>query len=265
MAKMKDTELRIVLIVTRKTLGWIADPETGMRKEEDWISRSQLIRLTGKKGRSITDAINNCIKQEWIEARDENGELLDTPRKRERIGRGGKIFYRLGKTFIGRIKGSKKCVAKITKQKMRATKQTALQNKSVYKKNMSDKPTDWDLEKEIENLLKDQKRHIQIIGIWIKEKELHPENDEQIQSIIQRNCKPARLLNGYSNEDICDTVKAVKNTDYIKKFTLETITKFIDEVVAQKKKKGRKIIRWEEIVRPDGTKVMRAIYKESKS
>ena len=33
MAKMKDTELRITLLVARKTLGWILDPETGPREK----------------------------------------------------------------------------------------------------------------------------------------------------------------------------------------------------------------------------------------
>ena len=37
MKEMSDTELRVVLIVTRATLGWVLDREKGMRKDEDWI------------------------------------------------------------------------------------------------------------------------------------------------------------------------------------------------------------------------------------
>ncbi|MBW2969112.1 replication protein [Candidatus Woesearchaeota archaeon] len=99
MKKMKDTELRIVLIVTRKTLGWIENPETGMRKEEDWISHNQLKKLTGRTSRSLSTAIDNCIKEKWIEARDKNGNVLDTKDKRA----GKKIFYRLGKIFLKRV------------------------------------------------------------------------------------------------------------------------------------------------------------------
>ena len=104
MAKMKDTELRITLLVARKTLGWIADLETGMRKEEDWISRSQLTQFTGKTGRAISTAIENCIRKGWIEARDKEGKLLDTPQKRL----GKKIFYRLGKIFLDRVERGEK-------------------------------------------------------------------------------------------------------------------------------------------------------------
>jgi len=146
MQKMKDTELRIVLIVTRKTLGWIENPDTGMRKEEDWISRKQLIQLTGRRKRAVQEAITNCIKNGWIEARDEHGRILKTSRDREKIGRGGKIFYRLGRVFLSQIKGgkndplfeekgSKKKGAKKAPQKMPPTKETYIQKKTIYKYN----------------------------------------------------------------------------------------------------------------------------------
>ncbi len=149
-------------------------------------------------------------------------------------------------------------------------------SKETQKEGMSGKPTDWDLlkeekreeewnlEVEIEKLLKDQRRHIQVIGIWIKEKGLKPENVEQMQSIIMRNLRPAQLLNGYTNENIHETITVIKNTEYLRKFTLETVAKYIDEVIAQKKKQGRKIIRFEEIRRSDGSAAMRPIYEELK-
>ena len=96
MPKMKDTELRIVLLVARKTLGWILDEKTGMRKKEDWISRSQLERLTGRSGRALSSAIDVCVKMGWLEARDKDGNVLDTKKKRF----GKKIFYRLGRIFL---------------------------------------------------------------------------------------------------------------------------------------------------------------------
>lgn len=100
MKKMNDTELRVVLVVTRQTLGWMKDDESGMRKKEDWISRSQLIEKTGRSDRAVSSAIDNCIEEGWIEARDEQGNLLDTPEKRNGLGRGNKIYYRLGHIFL---------------------------------------------------------------------------------------------------------------------------------------------------------------------
>jgi len=101
MFRMKDTELRVVMLVLRKTLGWTEDKDTGMRKHEDWISSEQLIKLTGRKTTAVSQALRHCITNGWVEARNKNGELLDTPDKRLRVGRSGKIFYRLGGTFLG--------------------------------------------------------------------------------------------------------------------------------------------------------------------
>ena len=102
MRLMSDTELRIVLVVTRATLGWELDSETGMRKQEDWLSHYQLKERTGRGSASISAAIASCIKKEWIEARDISGKILDTKAKRA----GKRIFYRLGKIFLDKVKTS---------------------------------------------------------------------------------------------------------------------------------------------------------------
>lgn len=99
MAKMSDTELRVVLVVVRATLGWEEDKETKMRKQEDWISYYQLKQKTGRSYTALAKAIENCIRNGWIEIRDKNGNLLET--KNKRIG--NKLFYRLGKVFLNKI------------------------------------------------------------------------------------------------------------------------------------------------------------------
>jgi len=96
MREMTDTELRVVLIVTRATLGWILDKEKGVRKEQDWISHSQLKQKTGRESGALSKAINSCIQKQWIEARDKDGNVLDTKIKR----RGKNIFYRLGPAIL---------------------------------------------------------------------------------------------------------------------------------------------------------------------
>ncbi len=100
MNKMTDTELRVVMITTRATLGWEEDKETGMRKQEDWISHYQLMKKTGRSSRSISKAIDNCVKCGWIEIRDKEGNILDTKNKRV----GNKMYFRLGRIFLDKIK-----------------------------------------------------------------------------------------------------------------------------------------------------------------
>ena len=89
--QLKDVELRVLLIVVRQTLGWVEDYITGRRKEKDWISRGQLMRKTGRGHSSVSTAIEKLIRKELIEAHDEAGRILQSPRERS----GNKIFYRL--------------------------------------------------------------------------------------------------------------------------------------------------------------------------
>ncbi|HOB90312.1 MAG TPA: hypothetical protein PKG74_03230 [Candidatus Colwellbacteria bacterium] len=96
MPRLGDVELRILLVVVDQTLGWIEDPTTKRRKEKDWISHSQLAAKTGKGSASISRGLKTLISDhQLIVAVDSKGRLLDTPEKRTKIGRGGKIFYRL--------------------------------------------------------------------------------------------------------------------------------------------------------------------------
>ncbi len=102
MKKMSDTELRVVLCITRKTLGWEEKHETGMRKQEDWISHTQLIEMSGRSSKAISCAIDNCVKHGWIEVRDKTGKLLLTSNERRR----NKLFYRLGNIFTDKLKST---------------------------------------------------------------------------------------------------------------------------------------------------------------
>jgi len=133
MKKMTDTELRVVLIVTRATLGWEIDKETKMRKKEDWISHYQLIEKSGRSGRAISTAIDRCIKQGWIEARDKEGNILNT--KEKRIGK--RIFYRLGNIFLNKIKTSEE-----SSEVLQTSEKSSIEKSSIYKRNTNTKDND---------------------------------------------------------------------------------------------------------------------------
>jgi hypothetical protein len=94
MPVLKDTEIRVLLIVIRQTLGWIEADGTGRRKERDWISRSQLVEKTQRSAKHISAAIKTLVEK-WhiIEALAEDGTALDTAAKRQK--KFGKIYYRL--------------------------------------------------------------------------------------------------------------------------------------------------------------------------
>ena len=63
MKEMSDTELRVVLIVTRATLGWVLDREKGMRKEEDWISHYQFKQKTGRESEPYPKLLTGVFRK----------------------------------------------------------------------------------------------------------------------------------------------------------------------------------------------------------
>ena len=94
MPRLKDVELRVLLVVADQTLGWIEDTETGRRKERDWISHYQLRKKTGRSDRGVTGAVAVLVDvYRIVEAYSEAGERLDSPYKRRKLG--SRIYYRL--------------------------------------------------------------------------------------------------------------------------------------------------------------------------
>lgn len=94
MPRLSDVEFRLLLVVVRQTLGWIADAETKTRKTEDWISGSQLAAKSGRSRSHISRSMKKLIEDhQLVVAVDSKGRALDTSEKRR--AKFGKIFYRL--------------------------------------------------------------------------------------------------------------------------------------------------------------------------
>ena len=87
----------------------------------------------------------------------------------------------------------------------------------------------------IPNLLADKQKHIQIIGLYGKAKQIKWSNKQQQQSFIKRNLRSARDLVGYDYKKIANTMKhLLDEADF--KWTLETVGKYIDEDLTKLKK-----------------------------
>lgn len=73
MPDLSDTEFRVLLVICRQTLGWIADMATGRRKAEDWISYSQLVEKTGRNRQAISKALKGLKERDLIHVLDAAG------------------------------------------------------------------------------------------------------------------------------------------------------------------------------------------------
>lgn len=80
----------------------------------------------------------------------------------------------------------------------------------------------------IPNLLEDKQKHIYIIGLFARAKEISFSSKEQQRSFIKRNLRAAQNLKAYTGERIIEVLKHLRdNADF--KWTLETVGKFIDD------------------------------------
>ena len=94
--RLKDTELRLMLVVLRQTWGWKADREgtDPRRKRRDWLSHRQLCRRTGRGSEAVSGAINGLVRAGWLVVEDAAGRALATPEERRRCL--SRLYFRPG-------------------------------------------------------------------------------------------------------------------------------------------------------------------------
>lgn len=236
MKKMNETELKVVLLITRKTLGWF-DPMTKDRKMQDYISQSQFIEFTGQKSNtSIANAIQKCVEHGWIVAKDREGNICDSPEKRARR----KIWYQLGTVFTNKISGTESKPdenesgtenASHLVQKVDSTKETST------KERLQDFPSENELssfdgeirivpdgEENKVSRVKANPRVREIAVGYMKRKGLVYKNDSHKLRDLARNMKTAKKLVDFSDKEI------IKCMDYCEDnfgdmWTIETVEK----------------------------------------
>ncbi len=246
MRKMTDSELRVVMIVTRATFGWVIDREKGIRKEEDWISHTQMIEKSGKSSRAISYAIKGCIENNWIEARTKEGKLLDTADKRKKHGK--RIFYRLGKRFLGRTiaisaKVNHRKRRQITiankdrkpSQLLRTTKET-LTKETLTKRGLN-KPTNGVFNGKRKSISYKREDYTKIIDEYQKLKKIKLQGNEflPIQQVIK-----TMFMAGRTPEQIIATMRFISQQDYLD-WTIRTVKMKLPEILPKlnfKKKKN---------------------------
>ncbi|MEM7106505.1 MAG: replication protein [Bacteroidota bacterium] len=79
---LKSSEVMILLIIIRQTLGWI-DKNTGKRKKRDWISNTQFQKKTGLSPRTISNSICSLCNKGLIVPTNKKGKVLISPQDRQ--------------------------------------------------------------------------------------------------------------------------------------------------------------------------------------
>jgi len=238
MKKMNDTELRVVLLVTRATLGWMVDRETGMRKQEDWISHSQLIKKSGRSSPSISKAVNSCVNNEWIETRDKDGKLLKTALERKRR----KIYYRLGRVFLDKMSTKESLVDEDGNENLPnlTTKSTKVNNenlpnklrntKEIYTKEIYTK--DSELAHLLYDLIKQENPDWHVTPNW----DIWADDIRKLREIDERTVKQIEFIIRWCQQDNFWHKNILSPAKLRKQFN-----RLVVEVKSKYKNKGRKI------------------------
>lgn len=99
MVRLRDTELRILLIIIRETLGR-SDSEGG-RLKRAWLSQAYLKKRTGRQSEAISKAIDVLCQSGLIQVYDSLGRPLSSRRSR-RFNR-GRLRFSLHPSLAGEI------------------------------------------------------------------------------------------------------------------------------------------------------------------
>ena len=121
---LRDTELRVLLIVLRQTLGWREGSDTGgwRYKRRDWISHSQMVKRTGRGSEAISKAVDALVQRGLLIVETMAGKPLVTPAERRRYL--GRLYYRPGEILGISASSSHPAKAKTTTDKEYNIKKT---------------------------------------------------------------------------------------------------------------------------------------------
>lgn len=218
---------------------------TSHKKQKAFPSITTLCKLASVRRSTAIDAIKNLENYKFIKADKKEGKVTQ---------------YTLLKLLDEKPKAS---IKRALDQSKAAT---APVQKGYSNKNDITKPIkeikELDALGLLNELLAEKRRDLQIVGLWIRERNIEMPNKAVRSSLIKRHIRAAGLLKGYEDRDIIETIGVLSGTSYLSKFTLETVGKYIDEVV-RSRKKGKEvnpIIRFEKVERDGKIIAMKPIY-----
>ena len=93
---LKDTELRLLVIVLRQTWGW-RGPD-GKPKARDWLSHRQLKERTGRASEAVSAAIDALVRRGLVRVQNEQGDDLSEARQRRRLH--GRLYFCPGPLLV---------------------------------------------------------------------------------------------------------------------------------------------------------------------
>jgi len=223
--------LRAFCLADDKNVRRLTIEEGGKRYNYTWINFNHLIKempLLGIKNKaSISERIKKIEKEGFIKvfrAPDRSLYIRLLPKIKELE------FYE------GVSLNKQRCLSKLTGVLVKTNSTNNISYKHNINNNISKESDskesqnlkDFNFYEKLEKLSSSKRRDLQIIALYWKYKGYEFRNEKQYQAALKRELRPAQMLEGYTDEEITQTMDWLcENTDI--KWTLETVHKFIDE------------------------------------
>jgi len=136
MPTLRDTELRVLLVVVRQTLGWMVGADPARRKDRDWLTQSQLRQRTGRASEAVSHAVDTLVQAGLINVTDRRGIPKKTTDERRRHL--GHLYYQLGPgaRAVDNGHGTVDNSSKSEDAKPNTTKETVIQKYRAKNKNV---------------------------------------------------------------------------------------------------------------------------------
>ena len=91
MPQLGDTQWRVLCVIGRATLGWRDKNDASKRRQQDWLTHSQLKRRTGRTSSAVSGAVDALVRRNLIQVRDAQGQWRLSANDRRSCG--GQLFY----------------------------------------------------------------------------------------------------------------------------------------------------------------------------
>ena len=213
-------ELAICLFIIRKTYGY--------SKTEDQISLTQFEDGVKRSRPTITKALKNLQLVNILQlVKTGNSKISSNVWKFNKYYDTWKVVN-TPKLVKDRTATSKEKLIQLVKTPKHTKDNTKDNTKPVAE------ATIWNFETELKKLKDSVKRKdYKIIALYWKKKNWVFENQEQFNSALVRELKPAKNLKGYKGEEIALAIKHCENN--YPEWTLETVHRRITDLVNTKK------------------------------
>ncbi len=96
---LSESELKVLLVILRRTLGMVDRDNSTQRKDRAWISQKLFMVITGLSNRAVSSAIDALVQKGLVTVTDVEGTLLASAVSRKAASR---LYYALGSVLVAK-------------------------------------------------------------------------------------------------------------------------------------------------------------------